>query len=134
MVLGVSVAVEASPLKQELRMLQGGGVGRARRAWMRQLSEKVLHQILERQPVDTGRTAQAWMEAQAEVESDGMGRAGEGSAEVRDGNEQTEVVIENRVPYVVFEEYGTVKMEPFAMVRQALGAVQRELREVPFQI
>ncbi len=76
---------------------------------------RVLGRIVELQPVETGRTREAWMGMAFGVGGD------DGDVRVNSDEHVTQVDLVNRVEYLPFVEYGTSKMEPVGMVRRALG-------------
>lgn len=110
---------ETDPLLRALDDLRRNRTVRFRSRLTEAVAESVLQAVIERQPVETGRTKRAWEAAFSELR--GGGGAGEGSAESFESRDTTEYAIVNRVEYVVFVEDGTRKMRPRLMVKRSLA-------------
>jgi hypothetical protein len=111
------------------------GVAQARRRMIEDAGRSALNQIIDKNPVDTGRSRAAWVAAlnqlggatglAAATGGPGTGfGAGEGAASLTDDGDQTEATAMNSVDYIAYLEYGTSRIAPFAMVRSALSAVR----------
>lgn len=77
---------------------------------LRQLARRTLNEIVANTPVETGRARRSWIEAQSSL-----------ADPARHSAQSTELQATSRVPYMVFLEYGTRRIAPVAMVRQALA-------------
>lgn len=126
----VRMEVDSSRAKAWLTEWQGRV--RARRpAITREIAGLVLGRVMERNPVDTGRSRAAWGAAGSQVGlSTGTGsqEPGDGIGRVEEHEQQTRLEFENRVNYVPFLEYGTSRMAARAMVRGALASSRDEMR------
>jgi len=134
--------VESENLKAELKHYRHQTVPVNRRKLSADISRQVLEEVVQRNPVETGRSRAAWMvslqelggvpplgwqgtDTNSEALSEGREKSGLSSSE---NKHQSEVRASNSVPYVPFLEYGTRKMSAFAMVRRSLAYVKSRLR------
>lgn len=112
--------VVSEAVVRELRQLETRGYPARRRSLIRTLMQQAVAQIVAEHPVDTGRAVSAWINGS----SSGITGQSEGIQNAHETATTSAIELENQVPYIVFLEYGTQRMAPFAMVRQALGHVR----------
>ncbi len=94
----------------------------ARQELVNEIAADVLSQTADANPVATGRSQNAWLAAAQQL-SGGRSQEGEGRLTTSHEEATTLVTASNDVPYVHYLEYGTSKMAPVAMLRQALTGV-----------
>ena len=114
-----------------LDRLRRQSIPRARQHLIEEVMRRALVQTIEHNPIRTGRSRQAW---EACLEQIGGGAAGEGTVQNSNTDETTTIEATNNVNYVPYLEYGTSHMAPFAMVRDALAAVQGDVAEIGLQL
>lgn len=113
--------------------------GVAQKTFIRKISIDLLRKIIEKNPVNTGRSRAAWaplftMLGEAIPEAapptllpENQGEP-EGSVEESGSDDNYYLLIANNVPYVVYLEYGTSDQAPEGMVRISMMELLDELR------
>ena len=96
-----------------------GGLDQRRREFVRELARRLMRQIIDHTPVETGRARSGW--------NQGLGE------EVEEG-ETTRISVSNEVEYINFLEFGTTKMRAAAMVRSSLNQSRREVDSIPLNV
>lgn len=126
--------MEVDSSRVEAWLTDWQGRVRARRPVVtREIAGLVLGRVMERNPVDTGRSRAAWGEAGSQVgvsvaaSTTAASQAGDGVGRGEDTGQQTRLEFENRVEYTPFLEYGTSRMAARAMVRGALASSGAEV-------
>jgi hypothetical protein len=113
----------------------------ARRDMVEEALRQTLGDTIRVNPVDTGRSRAAWVSALRQLGAsppDGWQGshpdagaisqgAGRGLLEIADEESRSAASAVNAVDYVGYLEYGTSRMAPFAMARQALLRVQQSV-------
>ena len=111
-------------VREKLSTLRDEHVSRARREMLDDLTREVLTNTISENPIDTGRSRRGWRSALSQVGGAAgaqAGDAGEGIFTRTETDSTTANSATNTVPYIVFLEYGTSKMAPFAMLRKSLA-------------
>ncbi len=114
----------------------------ARRELVERLMREGLTRIVERNPVETGRSRTAWVQSLERLGGQAppgwtgplpsgvqRGRT-EGRLVRSDTEDRTLIEAMNAVPYIAFLEYGTVRMSAFAMVRKTLAELLQRLNRI----
>lgn len=132
-------------VRQALQKLMNESLPEARRQMVEEAARETLQAIIEKNPVDTGRSRAAWANALGHLDGqppagwEGGNRSGtatgrnEGSSSRDDTADATTISAHNEVPYIHYLEYGTSRMAPFAMVRNALLRISRRVNAL-FQL
>ncbi|WP_237229046.1 hypothetical protein [Rubinisphaera sp. JC750] len=130
----MQVRMEVDSSRVEAWLTEWQGRVRARRPVVtREIAGLVLGRVMERNPVDTGRSRAAWGEAGNQVGvstaawSPASSQAGDGVGRAEEDGQLTRLEFENRVEYTPFLEYGTSRMAARAMVRGALASSGAEV-------
>lgn len=130
----MQITIDLTRVRKFLRD-QRSDLPKQRNELTRQTARDTLTQVIERNPVDTGRSRSAWVAALEDLDgtppknwqgpnphADAIRQgAKEGDVQESQSRHQTQIVITNSVPYVAHLEYGTRRMRAFRMVRQALA-------------
>ncbi len=113
--------------------------GVAQKTFIRKIGIDLLRKIIEKNPVDTGRSRAAWAplfeaEGLPIPEADPVATLLEGHGAVEGRIEEGEtkggyyLTIVNNVPYVLYLEYGSSDQAPEGMVRVSMQELLEELR------
>ena len=114
----IQIENTASP---KLRKIASRTLSDARAEMTRKLAAKAISTTADLNPVRTGRSRQAWLNALRSLNQQGQSnQASEGHSTSQSTPDQTEITATNNVEYVSYLEYGTSLMSPFAMVRNSL--------------
>ncbi len=116
--MGIRVETDLSQAMDRLERARGG-LDQKRREFVRELARRLMQQIIDRTPVETGRARSGW--------NQGLGE------EVEEG-ETTRISVTNEVEYINFLEFGTSKMRAAAMVRSSLNQSRREVDSIPLNV
>ncbi len=139
------IAVEIDDRASErLDELAGEELDDARRQLVDDSMTTVLESVVRLNPVETGRARSAWVRALREAGGEApagwrgsrsrSGAVAEGASlgglSRSAGRSRDEVSATNSVSYIRYLEYGTSKMQAFAMVRRSIAQAVPRLREV----
>jgi hypothetical protein len=109
-----------------LRELINQTIPNARQEMVNQIAADVLNQTAQENPVSSGRSRAGWTAAAQRLPgatTTVSSTDGEGTLVSNHERNTSSVTATNHVPYIAFLEYGTSKMAPFSMLRQALAGV-----------
>ncbi len=116
--MGIRVETDLSQVRNRLERVKGQLVQK-RREYVRELARRLMQQIIDRTPVETGRARSGWNQDIGE--------------EVEEG-ETTRISVTNEVEYINFLEFGTSKMQAAAMVRSSLNQSRREVDSISLNV
>ncbi len=127
---------------ERVRDLAESPLSRACHDLVRQIAQRSLQSIITENPVESGRSRAAWVQALEHLGGTAPpgweGSHGNGVVDGRkhgtgtlvDGNSFSEATISNSVNYVRYLEYGTSRISPFAMVRRSLQRQRQAITEL----
>lgn len=116
-----------------LKELLNQKIPNARQEMVNQIAADVLNQTAQENPVSSGRSRAGWTAAAQRLPgatTTDSTTGGEGTMTTNHDRNTTSVAATNQVPYIAFLEYGTSKMAPFSMLRQALAGVLGRLNSM----
>lgn len=126
--LNIELDDQGSPA---IRQYRDNQVSASRRELVNRLTAEVLRKTAESNPVASGRSREGWSAAAGQLSGQTAlpnSENGEGSLAVHNDRTTTLNVATNHVPYIIYLEYGTSKMPPFAMLRRALASTINLIR------
>ncbi|MFO1022583.1 MAG: hypothetical protein U0903_18085 [Planctomycetales bacterium] len=141
-VLRIKFESDAGEVAERMRRWGTDDVLRRREEFVRGATEFAVNQAVERTPVREARARGSWVKSLVELggvpPADWEGShpnaaaviEGEESGDVTHSSQSTltEYRVTSRVRYINYLEYGTRKMDPFAMVRESLAATAEMVR------
>lgn len=138
----MQIRIEMDELVAEIKQYRLKKMPDSRKTLIENSSREALKQVIQLNPVETGRSRSAWVASLQELggtpppgwqgesyEPDAI-EEGRASAELSrmENRHQSEIKAVSRVNYVAFLEYGTWKMTAFAMARKSLLYVKSLLQ------